>query len=285
MILKEYISTDVLVRILFIILIHAICLIYKKEFEKNINKVKETTEKLEYLDSANENIISKTINKTSDQIKINTLYRSTIHDLISIVMRFEMNDETREKEENKLKYLRELIKNTMRNNETSDTKTIDIKNDISSLISVFENICTRENIKITYSTTLNKLILGENKYYLLQSIYNIVNNSIENLKYSYKKLKIIEINAFQSKDSLKIIIKDNGTGINKNIENDIFRPLFSTKDSSTNLGIGLSIVKDYIENKLNGTILIESTEDGTIFSFNIPCTHDPNLPPPPKKVS
>jgi len=68
---------------------------------------------------------------------------------------------------------------------------------------------------------------------------------------------------------------DNGSGIDKKDIEFIFSPGFSTKinyqTGQINRGLGLSLVKDIVENHLKGRIQIESSlGSGTSFSIYIP---------------
>lgn len=69
-------------------------------------------------------------------------------------------------------------------------------------------------------------------------------------------------------DFVEIKVKDTGTGINDNILNNIWTPLFTTKLRS--MGLGLAIVKKIVELHF-GRITVTSEENkGTEFSINIP---------------
>jgi signal transduction histidine kinase len=65
-----------------------------------------------------------------------------------------------------------------------------------------------------------------------------------------------------------LLIKDNGKGIPKEMQEKLFRPNFTTKTSG--MGLGLAIVKNIIESS-GGTITYETKEDqGTTFIITLP---------------
>jgi signal transduction histidine kinase len=67
---------------------------------------------------------------------------------------------------------------------------------------------------------------------------------------------------------LIIAVRDNGTGIPKEIEDDIFKPFFTTHTKGT--GLGLAISKDIIE-KHKGEIWFENNKDvGCTFFISLP---------------
>ena len=105
---------------------------------------------------------------------------------------------------------------------------------------------------------------------------NIYDSSLSN-KSSYLRIKtrfvvgesisIPNIKNSLKKNSLKISIYDNGSGIPKELKDKIFLPFFSTKKSGS--GIGLFLVKRIIDDH-EGTITIESQEGITTAEIIIP---------------
>ena len=95
---------------------------------------------------------------------------------------------------------------------------------------------------------------------------NLLYNAI---KYSEEDIQI-EIDA--DTKNIKFKIEDKGIGIPENEQNLIFQRLFRAKNAVyfPGTGIGLNIVKGYVE-KLKGTISFESIErKGTIFNITLP---------------
>jgi signal transduction histidine kinase len=65
-----------------------------------------------------------------------------------------------------------------------------------------------------------------------------------------------------------IAVSDNGTGIPEELQNKLFSPSFTTKTSG--MGLGLSIVKNIVEN-FAGKIRFETQPGkGTTFFLEIP---------------
>lgn len=109
-----------------------------------------------------------------------------------------------------------------------------------------------------------------NRIAVEQILLNLIGNS---LKYNDKPKIEIEIDFKIEDDFYKFFVKDNGIGIPKDKQKEIFN-LFSVaapKDRKGNKGngIGLSTVKKMIHN-LGGDISVSSTEgEGTTFEFSI----------------
>ena len=74
------------------------------------------------------------------------------------------------------------------------------------------------------------------------------------------------------KDNQIIInITDNGEGMNDEVKQRLYENFFTTKPIGQGTGLGMSIVRDIIENKHKGKVTFESTlGKGTTFTFTIP---------------
>ena len=71
-------------------------------------------------------------------------------------------------------------------------------------------------------------------------------------------------------DTVVIKIKDNGSGIPKEIVDKIFQPFFTTKPSGQGTGLGLSMSYDIVKSH-GGELRVESKEgEGTTFTITIP---------------
>ncbi len=80
----------------------------------------------------------------------------------------------------------------------------------------------------------------------------------------------VESQCLQDKDQVEIRVRDNGQGIDAEIQDKIFEPFFTTKGLREGTGLGLSlsygIVRDH-----GGEIYVESTpEQGTVFTIILP---------------
>jgi len=126
------------------------------------------------------------------------------------------------------------------------------------------------NIRVEYVKKCEKVI---NTYpnELLQVFLNIIQNAKEAIKNRKQEQEnaFISIAVFEEKESINILICDNGGGIPKEIANRVFEPYFTTKVKS-GTGLGLYMSKIIIEKHLQGTIRCENTEEGTCFRIALP---------------
>ena len=106
-----------------------------------------------------------------------------------------------------------------------------------------------------------------------QILVNLIMNAIE----AYSKedylvsKRLVELN-FLVKDSLIIKVIDYGSVISKDTMPKLFQPFYTTKGPSENgLGLGLFIVKRYVEENFNGKIRVYSNlRSGTCFIVSFP---------------
>lgn len=106
---------------------------------------------------------------------------------------------------------------------------------------------------------------------------NFMTNSIWAIESNKDRLNSkISVDLFEEDNHLFINYKDSGIGLESGTEESIFFPMNSSKrdkqGNSTGTGMGLAIVKNHIEENMNGTIsaLAKSSLGGAEFQIRIP---------------
>jgi len=104
-----------------------------------------------------------------------------------------------------------------------------------------------------------------------QVISNLIKNSIASIHPNKGK---IEINIEDSPNQIKINVKDNGIGIPKDKQKDLFKKFYQvdatlTRESGGS-GLGLAICKGIIENHFGEISVNSETNQGATFSFTLP---------------
>jgi len=112
-------------------------------------------------------------------------------------------------------------------------------------------------------------------------LLNLINNAFyavsaradEEKDEKYKPL--VTISTKKIKDQVLITIKDNGTGIPKDIKDKIFQPFFTTKPTGKGTGLGLSLAYDIITQGHGGALELNTKPgEGTEFLIYIPLSED-----------
>lgn len=141
------------------------------------------------------------------------------------------------------------------------TKKINIIDFISSRIIFFDEMLTIKNIDIDFDFN-EEFNININEYEFERIIDNTLSNSI---KYSNEN-SLITIFAGKENNEYVLSIKDEGIGIDENI--DIFEAYYQQSSNNVGLGLGLTIVKEICD-KYNINIEVESQkEKGTRFIYN-----------------
>jgi len=125
-------------------------------------------------------------------------------------------------------------------------------------------------INLIAKNNVEEVILD--KQMLKNICFNLLSNAI---KYSNEDSTITFIYSRQ-KNSLKLKVIDEGIGIPKSEQHNLFLRFFRAKNASgiQGTGLGLYIVKKYVE-EMNGSINFTShIESGTTFVIQLPLNHD-----------
>ena len=188
-------------------------------------------------ESVKEEEISKTLNQISDTI----LYLSqTIDDFKTY---FQPNKELVEIEAHEL--LERAVNFMLPRLKEANTK-----------------INIQKNEKILLKTYTNEL---------LQVILNLLNNAIDVLREFKKEDAEVVLSVFSEAENIIIHVQDNAKGIDERDLPHIFEPYFSTKGKN-GTGLGLYMSQMIIEKQFRGSIAVETSKSGSIFSIKIPKT-------------
>lgn len=128
------------------------------------------------------------------------------------------------------------------------------------------------NLEFDLEETINIINADKNK--LKTILYNLINNAIKFTPESGE----IKVSISKEEDMLKFSVKDTGIGINEKDLDKLFHP-FSQIDSALTrryegIGLGLMIVKEFIEMH-GGKIQVSSEPDnGSDFTFTIPVNYE-----------
>lgn len=109
---------------------------------------------------------------------------------------------------------------------------------------------------------------------IAQVLTNLVTNS---LKHGFENQNSgnIFIDAKTVGDKIQITYADDGQGMGQEVLQNIFEPFFTTKRNSGGTGLGMNIVYNIVNQKLHGSIKIESKEgQGARFIITLPSVLD-----------
>jgi signal transduction histidine kinase/ligand-binding sensor domain-containing protein/DNA-binding response OmpR family regulator len=225
---------------------------------------------------------------TSEKIRFFTY---TAHELITPVSLIKgpinkLQENERLSEEGEV-LLNLVVKNTNRLNhlvtqlidfqktEMSDVKLIvsekDILEYIKDKIQPFQELVEQKNIELSLILNTEPL----NVWFDEDKMDKIINNLLSNaFKYTPQNGKI-KVTVSHDKNNWLLEVRDNGIGIPKKVQDEIFKPFYRAENAinstETGSGIGLLLTKNLV--KLHqGSISFESVEGvGTVFLVTFPC--------------
>jgi len=141
---------------------------------------------------------------------------------------------------------------------------VDLLDQIKTTLELFKNT---DNISFRVSwPPENKIMVFVDKEHLNSIFSNLIKNGIQSVPSD--KVGLIKLTVDLKDDKVIVSVSDNGTGIPEKLKKNLFTPNFTTKSSG--MGLGLSIVKRYVESA-NGRVWFESeTGKGSVFYIELP---------------
>lgn len=149
-------------------------------------------------------------------------------------------------------------------------KDVHINELINNVILNFElRVKSKEGTLASMITAENDLVKGD-EVHITNVIFNLLDNA---MKYSKEK-PVIEVHTANKKDFIEIMVKDNGIGIAKEHQDQIFERFYRVPTGNVHdvkgFGLGLSYVKKIIDSH-QGKIKVESAlNKGTKFMIYLP---------------
>jgi len=218
---------------------------FDRGFPRHFIIIEEMTEELL---NSEKKAYSKIIRMMSHEIN-NTV--GAINSILSSVMDFtsKLDNDTKIDYENALKVA--IQRNDRLNKFMSNfadvarlpepvMKPLDL-NELSQSVYTLMSSTADKSIDWELALIEKDLIIEADAQQMEQVLVNILKNSIEAIE-NKGKISIITEKLPQP----KLIIRDNGVGIDKDIKSSLFTPFFSTKDNGQ--GIGLTLIRDILLN-------------------------------------
>ncbi len=140
----------------------------------------------------------------------------------------------------------------------------------------FKELAKNKNISFCFNCE-NETLFGwidKDKYDKI--LYNLLSNALKFTKRNGNVDLYIGVND-ESKEYLIVEVSDDGIGIPKTSQKNIFSRFYqarNSKESTTGSGIGLSLVKSLVERHKGTISFVSNAAEGTIFTVKIPITKE-----------
>jgi two-component system NtrC family sensor kinase len=144
---------------------------------------------------------------------------------------------------------------------------IDVNYAVKEVVEFLEKEMFYRNIRLEMNLQPGLPKVETDKGQLQQVFLNIINNAID----AVEEGGLITISSgVKDEKTVRLSIRDNGSGIPREKLKYIFEPFYTTKEKGKGTGLGLSISFGIVQ-RLGGTILVESEiGKGTTFFVEIP---------------
>ncbi len=232
------------------------------------------------------------INQAARFIEFGKISSGLFHDLInhmtSLFFDIEKASDASEKEQVQIKeYMRqanetkdvlveyiEAAKRQLQNQKTDSP--FSMKKEILRIVRILGYKLKMEKVEISLMGEFDIITYG-NSIKFNQVITNIVLNALDAYENSEQSKRQININLDKHQNKAIVLIEDWAGGISEDIQDKIFEPFFTTKGLQEGTGIGLTTVKNIIEEDFGGTIRVESVwGQGSKFIIEIPIKNEPS---------
>jgi two-component system NtrC family sensor kinase len=144
---------------------------------------------------------------------------------------------------------------------------VDMNDTIKEVIGFIEKEVLYRNIRLELNLKKDLPKIETDKGQLQQVFLNIINNAID----AVQEGGLIEVSSdIGNNETVRVFVKDSGSGIPKDKLKLIFEPFYTTKEREKGTGLGLSISYGIVK-RLGGTIFVESeVGKGTTFIVEMP---------------
>ena len=140
---------------------------------------------------------------------------------------------------------------------------------IKETLNTLQPILTDNQIEVRLKLK-TKINLFKDPANLIQTINNLVLNSIHHGFNQDSQEKQILISIRQKQGKLTILYRDNGKGISEEVKQHIFEPFYTTKRNNGGTGLGMHIVYNMVTQGLGGQIEVGNVASGAEFMITVP---------------
>jgi C4-dicarboxylate-specific signal transduction histidine kinase len=154
---------------------------------------------------------------------------------------------------------------------TDNRAEIDISTLIRTVIGLVSAELRRHQIELKMELNNQLPPVLANTVQLQQVILNLIMNAIDAMRPVESRALLVK-SQLNRHYRIRVSIEDTGIGIDPSILNEIFKPLFTTKEHG--MGMGLSICRSIIESHDGGIWVSPGENRGSIFQFELPANLD-----------
>jgi signal transduction histidine kinase len=165
--------------------------------------------------------------------------------------------------------------------DTSERLPVDVNRVILAVLAIVRIDLQKNRVELRTQLDERILLIEGDEVQLQQVVLNLVMNAIDSMRPAQSRVLSV-ISKLNGHNSVQVSIEDTGIGIDSADRDQIFKPLFTTKDHG--MGMGLSICRSIIEGHEGKIWVTAGNTGGTIFHFELP-TKASDAPAPARERS
>ena len=146
---------------------------------------------------------------------------------------------------------------------------------VRSCVTLERTLARKHGIALKWESSVESAYLYGDAGSFYQVVTNLIRNAVDA---SDKPSGAITVALARDGDTLRLSVRDRGTGVAPGIRDKIFQAGFTTKPFGEGSGIGLAVVNEITQNMFGGTIDVQS-EPGKGSTFTLV------LPIPPQRLA
>ena len=155
----------------------------------------------------------------------------------------------------------------MFNKDTSERLPVDVNRVILAVLAITRIDLQKNDVDLRTQLDNRILVIKGDTVQLQQVVLNLVMNAIDSMRSVRPRVLSVK-SKLNGHDYVQVSIEDTGIGIDPADGDQIFKPLFTTKDHG--MGMGLSICRSIIEGHQGKMWVTAGNPGGTIFHFELP---------------
>ena len=163
------------------------------------------------------------------------------------------------KSTDRLVKLQNLLRKTVKSENTNKNVNVDVRNMLAELIMLFETIARHKEIEITLEIDMKgQEVINSSEYHIERCIANAIQNALNALKAS--PIRKLIVRAFRRDNDVVFEVADTGPGFPEAMKKNLFAQFGRSSNSTGEIGgsgFGLYSMKQMIE-EIKGTIEIDS---------------------------
>jgi len=149
-----------------------------------------------------------------------------------------------------------------------ERKSVDINKVVRAVVALTGVEARQNEIRVRMNLAKSLPKVFADSIQIEQVLVNLVRNALDAMRGTSASTRILSVETIRRRGVVEVTVSDYGSGIPKEIREQLFEPFFTTKDDG--LGMGLSISRSILEMHEGKIWATPGRKAGTTFHFTLP---------------